>query len=304
MLERCGFTDPTSAAAHASRVEPGRRVDLTMEILVCLEGSASTARAVDVAIDLARSLPAGLVGLAVVDQAESADAAPRVGRARGRRGARAVPRGDVRQRTRAWLADFVARGRAAGVAVRTRSVAGRTDEAIPSEIPRHDLTVLGRDVRFQPDTSDPDRYTRDRILRRAGRPLILVPEQIAPAGPAALLAYDGSSAAIRALRSFADARLARGREVHVATVDDDGARAYEIASRGCALLAGLGVRAVPENVVSSESTAAALLARGAKIGAGMIGLGGYIPSPLSRRVWGAVTHQVIERATVPVFLHY
>ena len=47
-----------------------------------------------------------------------------------------------------------------------------------------------------------------------------------------------------------------------------------------------------------------MLSRGAKIGAAMIGLGGYIPSPLARLMWGSVTHQVIERATVPVFLHY
>jgi nucleotide-binding universal stress UspA family protein len=275
-----------------------------MEILVCLEGSASTSRAVDVAIDLARSLPAGLVGLAVVDQAGVTGSAPRVGGAGLRRRRRAAPRGDAHQRARAWLADFVARGRAAGVAVRARQVAGRPDETIRSEAPHHDLTVLGRDVRFRIDASDHDRYTRDRILRRAGRPLIVVPERIAPAGPAVLLAYDGSAAATRALRSFADCRLARSREVHVATVDGDGARALEIALHGCELLGQLGVRAVPENVVSSESTAAALLARCARINAGLIALGGYIPSPLARLVWGSVTHEVVERATVPVFLHY
>ena len=271
-----------------------------MEILVCLEGSASTARAVDVAIDLARSLPAGLVGLAVVDQADLTGA-PQVG---GRRDRRAEAQRDARQRARAWLGDFVARGRAAGVAVRARQLAGRPDETIPSEVPRHDLTVLGREVRFQAGTGDHDRYTRDRILRRAGRPLIVVPERVTPAGPAVLLAYDGSAAATRALRSLADCRLARGREVHVTTVDSNGARALEIALHGCDLLGQLGVRAVPENVVSTESIAEALLARCARINAGLIALGGYIPSPLARLVWGSVTHEVVERATVPVFLHY
>jgi nucleotide-binding universal stress UspA family protein len=276
-----------------------------MEILVCLEGSASTHRAVDVAIDLARTLPAGLVGLAVVDAPDIvAGAATSIGGASYRRDRDAALLADAHQHARAWLSDFLTRGRAAGVAVRALEIAGRPAEMILNEVPRHDLTLLGRDVNFRYETQDHDRYTRDRILRRAGRPLIVVPDRIAPRGSAALLAYDGSSAAIRTLRSFADTRLARGREVHVATVDDDGARAFEIASRGCALLAELGVRAVPENVVSSESTAAALLSRGAKIGAGMIGLGGYIPSPLSRLVWGSVTHQVIERASVPVFLHY
>ena len=56
--------------------------------------------------------------------------------------------------------------------------------------------------------------------------------------------------------------------------------------------------------MSPDSTAAALVARAARIGAGMIAIGGYIPSPLARLVWGSVTHEVIERAAVPVFLHY
>ena len=276
-----------------------------MEILVCLEGSASTARAVDVAIDLARTLPAGLVGLAIVDTPDIvAGAATSIGGASFRRDRDAALLADAYQHARAWLADFVARGRAAGVAVRALETTGRPAEMILAEVPRHDLIVLGRDVNFRHETQEHDRYTRDRILRRAGRPLIVVPEQLAPRGSAVLLAYDGSSAAVRALNSFADCRLARGREVHVATVDDDGARAFEIATQGCDLLARLGIRAVAENVVSSEPTAAALLSRGAKIGAGMIGLGGYIPSPLARLVWGSVTHEIVEHAVVPVFLHY
>ena len=42
------------------------------------------------------------------------------------------------------------------------------------------------------------------------------------------IAYDGSPAATRALRSFAASGLARGRELHVTTVQDDGA--LEVAS--------------------------------------------------------------------------
>ncbi|HEX8113706.1 MAG TPA: universal stress protein [Kofleriaceae bacterium] len=273
--------------------------------MVCLESSLSTARAVDVAIELARSLPAGLVGLAVVDEPDiSAGAATNIGGASDRCDRDAALLEDTHARARAWLADFVGCGRAAGVAVRTLQIAGSPSEAILAEGPRHDLTVLGRDVQFRYETQEHDRYSRDRILRCTGRPVLLVPDQIAATGSAVMIGYDGSPAAIRALHSFADSQLARGRAIHVATVDDDGAHAFETATRGCGLLAGLGIRAVPENVASSESTAAALLSCAARLGAGMIVIGGYIPSPLARVVWGSVTHEVIARATVPVFLHY
>ena len=276
-----------------------------MEILVCLEGSDGTARAVEIAIDLARRLPAGLVGLAIVDEPDIvAGAATSIGGASYRRDRDTALLEDAHRRARSWLTGFVARCRAAGVASRVLEITGSPVEMILAEVPRHDLTVLGRDVNFRFETQERDRYTRDRILRRAGKPMLVVPERLVIRGKAAMIAYDASPAATRALRSFADCRLANGRDVYVASVDDDGAQAFEIATRGCELLGQLGIRAFPENVVSPDSVAAALLSRAARVGAGMIAIGGYIPSPLARLVWGSVTHEVVEHAVVPVFLHY
>ncbi len=54
-----------------------------MDILVCLEGSACSASAIDVAIGFARDLGATLVGLAIVDEPDIvAGAATSIGRAR------------------------------------------------------------------------------------------------------------------------------------------------------------------------------------------------------------------------------
>jgi nucleotide-binding universal stress UspA family protein len=276
-----------------------------VDILVCLEGSASTARAIDVAMALARSLPATLVGLAIVDEPDIvAGAATSIGGASFRKDRDQALLEDAHGRARGWLEAFVARGRAAGVSVRALELAGPPAELILAQVPDHDLTLLGRHVNFRFETQDHDRYTRDRILRRAGKPIIVVPETPAAAGSAVMIAYDGSPAATRALRSFAACGLARDRDIHVATVDDDGATAFEIATRGCQLLGQLGIRAVPENVVSAESTTGALLTRRAALGAGWIVLGGYVPSPLARLVWGSVTHELLEHTVVPVFLHY
>jgi nucleotide-binding universal stress UspA family protein len=276
-----------------------------VDILVCLEGSPSTAVAVGLAIDLARTLRATLVGLAIVDVPDIiAGSATSIGGASYRRERDATLLEDARERASAWREGFVAHARAAGVAVRGLEVSGSPAEAILEEVPKHDLVVLGRHVNFRHETQDSDRYTRDRILRRAGRPILVAPDLPGSRSPVAMVAYDGSPAAIRAIRAFVAAGLARDREIHVATVDDDGATAFETATRGCALLAELGVRAVPENLVSTDPVAVALLSRAAKLDAGLVVAGGYIPSPLARLMWGSVTHDLIERAAVPVFLHY
>ena len=277
-----------------------------MDILICLEGSGSSTSAVALALALAGVIRASVVGLAIVDEPDIvAGAVTSIGGASYRKDRDAALLADAHARAREWLDGFVARARAAGVAARTLELAGRPAEMIVEEMQQHDVLLFGRDVNFRFETQEHDSYTRDRILRRAGKPIIIVPEHPVSAGSAVMIAYDGSSAALRALRAFADSGLARDRQIHVATVNDDGADAFEIASRGCELLrVEFDIIAVPENVVSAEPVAEALLARRAKLGAGMIVLGGYVPSPLARLVWGSVTHAILRHTVVPVFLHY
>jgi nucleotide-binding universal stress UspA family protein len=277
-----------------------------MDILICLEGSGSSASAVELALALAGVVRATVVGLAIVDEPDIvAGAATSIGGASYRKDRDAALLDDAHAQAREWLDGFVARARSAGVAVRTLELAGRPAEMIVEEMQQHDVLMFGRDVNFRFETQEHDSYTRDRILRRAGKPIIVVPETPVDAGRVVMIAYDGSSAALRALRAFADSGLARDRQIHVATVNDDGANAFEIASRGCELLRSeFDIIAVPENIVSAEPVADALLARRAKLGAGMIVLGGYVPSPLARLVWGSVTHAILRDTVVPVFLHY
>lgn len=277
-----------------------------MDILICLEGSGSSASAVGLALALAGVIRATVVGLAIVDEPDIvAGAATSIGGASYRKDRDAALLDDAHARAREWLEGFVALARRAGVAVRTLELAGRPAETIVAEMQQHDVLLFGRDVNFRFETQEHDRYTRDRILRRAGKPIIVVPENPVDVGRVVMIAYDGSSAALRALRAFANSGLARDRQIHVATVNDDGAEAFEIASRGCELLRSeFDLTAVPENIVSAEPVADALLARRAKLGAGMIVLGGYVPSPLARLVWGSVTHAILRDTVVPVFLHY
>jgi nucleotide-binding universal stress UspA family protein len=277
-----------------------------MDILVCLEGSPSTASTVKLAFELARVQRASLVGLAIIDEPDIlAGAATSIGGTSFRKDRDAALLSDAHARARDWLDTFVQRGRAAGVAVRALELTGRPAEMILAELPNHDLAMLGRDVNFRFETQEQDRYTRDRVLRRAGRPVIVVPATPAAAGTAVMIMYDGSAAAIRAMRSFAASGLGRGRELYVATVDDDGANAYEMAERGCqSLLYEFGLHAKPENIVSAETVIDALLARRAKLDAGLIVLGGYVPSPVARWMWGSVTSGILEHTVVPVYLHY
>jgi len=245
------------------------------DILVCLEGSPGTVRAIELALELAREHGARLVGLAIASN------------------------GDKHDSVDEHRARFEARGQAVGVSTRTLHVHGQPAAEILEEMTAHDLTVLARSASFVVEEQ-----TRDNVLHHARKPVILVPETSVRAEHDVLIAYDGSSAAKRAVTSFAESGLAQGRTIHVTSMHDDGAEAWEMASRGVELLRERSIPATPRSLVSALPIAEALLELRRKLGAGLLVSGAYASSRLSEMIWGSVTRALIEKTPVPLFLHH
>jgi nucleotide-binding universal stress UspA family protein len=275
------------------------------DILVCLEGSSSTERATELGIELAREHGARLVGLAIVDGPDT-----RAGAATGTGGSAFKQHrpeglaGDAQKKAEGYLEQFRTRSEAAGVVTRILELRGRPAAKILEEMQEHDLTLIGRSVNFLFETKAEDAETRDDILHRARRPVIVVPEEPARAGHDVLVAFDGSSAAKRAVAALASTGLAQGRTVHVGSMDDDGQQAWEMATRGVELLRELSIAAKPRSIVSALPIADAILELRRKLGAGLLVTGAYTRSRLSEMIWGSVTRGLIEKTPVPLFLHH
>jgi nucleotide-binding universal stress UspA family protein len=275
------------------------------DILVCLEGSASSARAVEVALELARELDGTLAGLAIIDEPDILAAQPTsIGGASFRRERDEALLEDAEAHAARWIAAFTARCRDAGVIAHAMARHGRPAEMILAQSESHDLTVLGRTVNFRFETEERDPQTRDTVVRRATVPLMVVPEGPPAKGRAVLVAYDATQASNRALHSFGESGLGRERPVHVATVGDDGATAWEMAEYGCQLLRRYGIAATSQNIVSVLSIADAILERAAKLDAGILVSGVYARSRFVRLLWGSVADELIQKTTIPLFLHY
>jgi nucleotide-binding universal stress UspA family protein len=271
------------------------------DILVCLEGSASTERAIDLGLELAREHDARLVGMAIIDDPDLR-ASPTAADLKQHRDL--VLLESARKNAEATLAQFETRCQLAGVATRSLEVRGRPAAKILEEMTEHDLTLIGRNANFLLETTEADAHTRDDVLHRARKPVLIVPEEPARAGHDVLIAFDGSTAAKRAVLSFAASGLAQGRTIHVASMDDDGEQAWQMASRGVDLLREHAVTAKPRSLVSSLPIAEALLELRRKLGAGLMVTGAYARSRLTELLWGSVTREMIEKTPVPLFLHH
>jgi nucleotide-binding universal stress UspA family protein len=283
---------------------------MSKEFLVCLEGSAGTDEAVRVAIELGRAQNAALVGLAIVDEPDiRAGAATSIGGSSFKHERDEALVADARKHAEEWLARFAERCQVAGVEARTLELVGRPAAQILTVMQAHNLTVMARSANFRFETEDSDPETRDTILHRARHPVLLVPEAAAEQPAAAgggpvLIAFDGSSASKRAIQSFAESGLHAGRELHLASVDDDGATAWDIANRGVELAKTLGIAAKLHNIVSPLPIADAILELRRNLGATMLVMGAYASLRIKALIWGSVTRELIEKTEVPLYLHH
>jgi nucleotide-binding universal stress UspA family protein len=275
------------------------------KILVCLEGSPSGGRAVDLAIEIAQQLGASLAGLAIVEEPDiRAGAATSIGGVSYKKQRDEALVQDARQRVDRWLGEFTQRCRSCGIRADAVEQRGRPAATILEEMQHHDLALMGRHANFKFEIVASDPRTRDVVLQQARKPVLVVPEDPPVDSSRVLAAFDGSSAAMRALHSFAGSGLAARNEVSVASVEDDGAAAWEMASRGVEILRGLGVEASPRNLVSTLAIADALLQERARLGARMMVMGAYARSRLTELVWGSITRALLDKTPVPLYLHH
>jgi nucleotide-binding universal stress UspA family protein len=275
------------------------------DILVCLEGSQSSAKALELGLELARRPATTLTGLAIIDEPAILTPQPvGIGGSAYRKDRDQELLRDAEEKAAAWVAAFARRCRDAGVIADGIVRHGRPAEVILAQSEVHDLTVLGRNVNFRFETEERDPQTRDLVIRRSTVPLLVVPEGPPAPGTAILVAYDATQASNRALHSFGESGLGNGRPVHVATVGDDGGVAWETAEYGCRLLRRYGIHATSQNIVSTLSIAEAILERARKLDAAMVVLGVYARSRFARLLWGTVTDEIIAKTTMPLFLHY
>ena len=276
-------------------------------ILVCIDGSASSEETTLTAIKIARERNASLVGMVLVHEPDS-----RAGAHTNIDGSSFVHRWsrwrhvDVQAYAAMLLATFQRRCMAAGVPVRVLEVVDRSPEDIIAEIDLHDLTLIGHED--QAESKSDRRATREKILRHTSRPVLLIPDDTTgmsdPLGPTVLIAYDGGQAAERALASFAASGLGQSRDVHVATIGDDGEKAMETAMQAADRLRAAGIEATAHSIVSALPDSEALVELETKLGAGLVVMGAFARSRIKELFSGSLTRALVAGSLTPVYLQH
>lgn len=272
-------------------------------ILVPIDSSAHSRAAVEHALDLGRAYRARMTGLQVLDirylemppyldysytfEAMPPTIAP------------LEVMEKFRLKSERLLNDFREAVERAGLPVETRTEEGVPGHVIADIGGAHDLVVMGKRGEHAKWGRDLLGSTTENVIRHSATPVFLVEGKSRPAR-SALMMFDGSHAANRALKLAADLALRIGVDLRVLTVDDDRGRGEATQAEARAYLQPLRLRStyrvVPGRI--AKTVPGALEDDPADVV--ILGMRGH--SALHDLILGSTAEQVIRSVELPILL--
>jgi nucleotide-binding universal stress UspA family protein len=273
-------------------------------LLIGLDGSIYSERALELGIRWARHNRAVLVGLGVIDEPTIRTSGSTATSGSYRKLKREEDRLKDAHRRVAWFLErFTKRCTEAGVTCQALEKVGLPSERILVEANAFELIFLGQRTYFHFETqTDPDETLRV-VLRKGSRPVVAVGEKL-PESRSVLVAYDGSPPAIRALEAFQRAGLDQWEAVQVVSVARDRAKAARQAEEAVRLLRSYNLPAEARSLVSSRPVAELLLQQIRDLKPGLLVMGAFGRSQFAQSLFGSTTQAVLEKADTLLFLHH
>ncbi len=188
---------------------------------------------------------------------------------------------------------------AAGLAADTR-----TEEGVPSQViadigAAHDLIVMGKRGETAKWGRDLLGSTAEQVTRRSATPVLLVEATPRPLRRALVL-FDGSHPANRAVKLAADMAATASLELTVLTVDDDPARGAQTQAEAAAYLDPLQLRVEYAVLPGRAAKTAAARIEDDPVDLLVLGMRGH--SVLHSLILGGTAEQLMRSVPLPVLL--
>ncbi len=272
-------------------------------LLVPLDSSGYSRSATQQAVRLALSLGARLTGLYVVD-VRYLEMPPYVDYSFAVEAVTpvVVPSEIMerfRQKSERILSEFRETAKSAGLAVETRLEEGVPSQVIAELGRSHDLIVMGKRGEHAKWGRDLLGSTAEQVARRSATAVLLVEAEPRSLEKAVVL-FDGSPPANRALKLAAELAGTLGLKLGVLTVDDDASRAAAVQRQAAAYLDPLGL-SVDYSVRPGRAAKVAAGYVEAQV-ADLVVLGMRGESVLHSLILGSTAEQLMRSISLPVLL--
>ncbi|MGI9129663.1 MAG: universal stress protein [Roseomonas sp.] len=270
-------------------------------ILLALDDTEGAIAARDYALALARHTGAAISAAVILDRPDLTDAheavPPGAAAFKERRDAALLRQA----REAGEVAVAALREAADGLPFTVEELAAAPAPALLAAAGAHDVLIVGRDSSLGREVAEDGLApTIETLLHDRTRPLLVVPPgaRFDPAA-SALVAYDGSPGAMRAVQLFALLGLGRCGAT-VLSVAEDEAEAATLAGTAAGFLQRHDVAAKALPVIGTHPVEA-LLAEAAAMPAGMLVMGAFEHTGLRALFTGSATKHLLRRAPCAIF---
>ena len=181
-------------------------------------------------------------------------------------------------------------------------------QAITEDMKTHDLLVAGHESHFY--YADPERRTHALAdIVAEGAAATLVTESEYRPVRKVLVAYDGGTAAARALQKFTHlSPFGNDLDVEIFHVRGDGREAQLESERllggAAAYLKGHGFTLIVKTIVEGGNPLDRILEHCGTCGADLVVSGAYSASGIKKFFFGSTVKGLIEKSSVPLFLYH
>ena len=279
-------------------------------ILVVLDPDDDTPIATQTAIEIAQRHDATLTCLALVDkEAIAADTAGSgIGGYAYAEKLRNTLTDEVRTKAQMLVRTFIERVEAAGVRHSGDRVSdGGLLTSLVTAMRSHDLLIAGRESHFYYHDPEHRTHTMAKVVEQGAAATLLVGRTL-PNVKRVVIAYDGSSAAARAMQKFAHL-TPFGSSVSVellhvrGTSDEDRLESEALLASAKEYLESYDYAPVLATSLEGGKPGERIAEYANSEASDLLVAGAYATSGLKRWMFGSSTSQLLEEATVPLFLY-
>ncbi|HTU00370.1 MAG TPA: universal stress protein [Candidatus Sulfotelmatobacter sp.] len=207
----------------------------------------------------------------------------------------------VREAAGATLAQFADQAKAIEVPCEVSLQEGDLPKLLAAAAERADVLVIGHGAGRSVAGEVAHLHVLHGILARCARP-VLVAAPDAPPTDTALIVYDGTPHATRALQAFAGSGWYATYAVHLLTIHGDPATGEQVAQRAVDYLRAYDIVPRLHRETPGPDAAQQILTRARRIQASLVVTGADGHSRLRTLLLGSTTHAILDAGQVSVLL--
>jgi len=209
----------------------------------------------------------------------------------------------VRQAAEETVAAFCKQGKDAGIHCEPSVSEGDLPVVLATAAQRADALIVGHGTGRAVAGEVAHVHVLHGVLTHCVRPVLVAPKT-APATSTALVAYDGSPQAARALQAFATSGLYHAHNVHVLTIHDDTAAGDQVAQRAVDYLRAHEIAVERHVEKPHEEIGPQILEWARRTDSGLLVMGAHGHSRLRELLLGSTTHTILDASETPVLLDH